>query len=156
MPMDSTAIDVFRTTYIRDKYVVGPPVIALSHYNRAIRAPFIADADILLLEARIENDYAEELDGVYETKYQERSDTGDVLADADTAALDERAQAKYRVMRAEIRQMMMEDPGFVGSIADAENRAALFNSWKEANNRDRTFARSRSSSPFASLPLVRY
>jgi hypothetical protein len=94
---------------------------------------------------------------VYDTKYNERIASGrHSTAVAATAATDERTQAKYRVMRAEVRQMMMEDPGFVGSIADEKNRAALFDSWKTANNRDRTFARSRSSAPFASLPLVRY
>jgi hypothetical protein len=156
MPMDSTAIDEFRTTYIRDKYVAGPPVVALSHYNKATRSVFIDDPSILLLESRIETDYAEELQGVYDTKYNERTATGDDAATAAAAATAERTQAKYRVMRAEVRQMMMEDPGFVGSIADEKNRASLFDSWKAANNRDRTFARSRSSAPFASLPLVRY
>jgi hypothetical protein len=152
--MDSDAIEEFRTTYIRDKYTASP-FVALSHYNKATKTVFVDDPSILLLEARVETDYAEELQGVYDTKYDERINAGDIEADAATAATSERTQAKYRVMRAEVRQMMMEDPGFSGSIADAENRSALFASWKEANNRDRTFARSRSSAPFASLPVVR-
>jgi hypothetical protein len=60
--MDSTAIDAFRTTYIRDKFTASP-LVALSHYNKATRSVFIDDASILLLEARIENDYAEETAG---------------------------------------------------------------------------------------------
>jgi len=148
-------LDELRTVYLRDKYVASP-LVTYSHYNRAVKANFFSDDDLQLLNSRVETDFAEELGGVYDEKHDERILAGDNESAAATAAAAERNQAKFRVIRAEARQMMMEDPGFVGSIADEKNRAALFASWRDAITRDRTFARVRSTGPFASIPLQRF
>lgn len=153
---DLTADDLleFRTTYIRDKWTA--PATGLSHYNKATKAQFFADADLEAIHDRLQTDFAEELQGVYESKYTERINAGDTDGTAVTEATAERKMALFCLMRAECREMMMEDPGFSGSIADEKNRAALFGTWKEAIARDRTFARTRSSAAFASIPLERF
>lgn len=145
----------FRTTYIRDRYVASPSV-KLSHYNKATNSNFFSDDDLQTIHERIEVDFAEELDGVYDTKYNERIGQGDTEADAVTAATAEQTMAMFRLMRAECRQSMMEDPGFVGSIADHEHRKELFAVWQRAIERDRTFVRLRTSAAFASVPVVRF
>lgn len=147
-------IDELRTVYLRDKYVASP-LTALSHYNRAVKASFLSDAQIELIHDRLQTDYAEELESVYDSKYRERLAEGDSDANAISAATAQKKQVLFRLIRAECRQMMMEDPGFVGSIADEKNRAALFAAWKDANGRDRTFARSRGAASFSSIDLVR-
>lgn len=154
MSLTSDQLTEFRTVWIRDQYTASPRV-TLSHYNRANSANFFSDAQLTTINTNIETDYAEELDGVYDMKYTERLSAGDSETTADTTADAERLQAVYRLMRAECRQMMMEDPGFVGSIADEKNRAELFAVWKTAIERDRTFVRVRTSASFASVPVVR-
>jgi len=153
---DLTADEIleFRTTYIRDLYTASP-LVTLSHYNRAVRAAFFSDSDLETIHDRVQTDYAEELLGVYDTKYNERLEFGDTEEDAATAATAEKTMAIFRLMRAECRQIMMEDPGFVGSVADNEQRAAVFANWKAAIERDRTFVRTRTSSAFAGLQVVR-
>ena len=144
----------FRTQYIRDQWTA--PATGLSHYNRATKSNFFADAVLEAIHDRISTDFAEELLGVYDSKYYERIAAGDEEATATAEATSIRKQALFRLMRAECREMMMEDPGFAGSIADEHNRTALFTSWKEAIARDRTFARTRSTAAFAAIPLERF
>jgi hypothetical protein len=155
--LDAAQLLEFRTSYIRDRYVAATgaaPAITLSHYNRATKSNLFSDDDLQSIAARLEIDFAEELQGVYDTKETERLSEGDSDADATTSATNVREQALFRLMRAECRQIMMEDPGFVGSIAD-KDREELFSVWKTAIERDRTFVRTRTSALFASVPIVR-
>jgi hypothetical protein len=155
--VDFTApqLDEFRTQYIRDKYTASP-LVMLSHYNRAIKANFVDDASINAIKARLDVDFAEELQGVWEVKYNERIAFGDSAAAATTSADNEKLQATYRLCRAEIREMMMEDPGFIGSISDEQQRAAIFGTWRDGVQRDRQFVRIRTAAPFSSVPLERF
>jgi hypothetical protein len=145
----------FRTGFIRDRYDAGPPVVTLSHYNRALRANFFTDEQLQQVCDRLEVDYAEELEGVYDTKHAERQRYGDSDADAVTSATAQREEALFRLMRAECRMLMMEDPGFIGSYTDAEHRKAMIETWRVAIDRDRTFVRGRTSAAFAAVELVR-
>ena len=147
-------ITEFRTDYIRDKYTASP-LVTLSHYNRAAKANFFSGAQVEAIHDRIQTDGAEELDGVYDVKYTERLNDGDSDADAVTAATAQEKAALFRLMRAECWQVQMVDPGFVGSISDEKQRAELFKAWATAIERDRSFARTRTSAAFASVPVVR-
>jgi hypothetical protein len=147
----------FRTTDIRDRYVAATgsaPAITLSHYNRATKTNFFSDEDLEALHDRLQVDYAEELAGVYDVKYAERLEEGDTEADAITAATAQKERALFALMRAECRQAMMEDAGFL-SYLTPDLAKELFSTWKSAIERDRTFVRTRTSSMFSSVPLVR-
>jgi hypothetical protein len=152
--LDAAALDDFRTNWIRDKYATSPSVVMLSHYNRAVKAAYFSDAQIESIHDRIQTDYAEELQGVYNEKFGERLAAGDSDADAATAAMALKTIALYRLMRAECWEMQMMDPGFVGSIADAEYRSSLFKGWREQIARDRTFTQARTSPSLASVRVV--
>lgn len=148
-------IDEIRTSYIRDKYTASP-LVALSNYNRANKANFIDDSALELLHDRLRTDFAEELKGVYDSKYHERISFGDSTSVATTEATAQKKHALFRLIRAEVRLMMMEDPGFRSSFSDKETRDEIFKAWERAIQRDRTFTRSRSSAALGAVPLVRY
>jgi hypothetical protein len=149
-------MDAFRTQYIRDKFTAATgsaPTVALSNYNRSNKAQFVDDATVNAIKARFEIDFAEELQGVFDSKYAERVANGDDDTTATAAATDVRLQAIYRLCRSEVMQMMMNDPGFRGSVADSMERASMFRLWETQIKADRTFVRSRTTGPFASIPV---
>lgn len=146
----------FRRDYIRDLVDASvPPTVYYSSYNRAIHAQFFTDTAVNAIKARVETDYAEQLLNVYNTKYYRRITAGDDPTTADTSATAVLLDATMRLVEAECLEKQMADPGFVGSIADKDERTALFKIWQDKIEHNRTFERTRSGS-FGSVPLARF
>ena len=137
-----------RTRVLRDRYVAATtsPVaaaIAVSHYNRAVKANYVSDTSIQALKTKVENDREEELLTLYNQKYYERLTQGDSDADAITKATTAQTEALYRLVRAEVLESQIDDAGFQGSIADERLRATMTAQMLDQLQADRTFVFSR-------------
>ena len=145
---------------LRDNYLVdrvdevAVPKVYLSHYNAANRKVFASDTVLQRFNEAVETDQAEELERVHETKRVERIEAGDDAAAALEAADAVRKEAKFRLIRARVRKLMLRDPGFVGSIADAKARALMVDEWRAEISEDEKFSRARQGA-FSSVPVFR-
>lgn len=160
IPLSDDDVLSFRTLYIRDLFVMAdatahPPVIgvALSHYNRSVKANWIDDDTLQALAVTVTRAWQGQIAGVYDAAFADARGSGMSDADADAAALAIQKDAFFRLIRADVWERMMSDPGFVGSVTDEKNRAALFSAWKSQIAQDRTFTKTRTSGPFIGIPL---
>lgn len=160
LPLTEEQITIIRRQFIRDLYVPPVPGVspaeALSHYNAANRKNFISDDDLQAKADQVARAYREELGGVYDDEYGKFLGANVPALTADVEAVKLQADAFYRLIRAAVLEDMMLDPGFAGSIADNDQRTAIFGAWKQQIIKDRQFTRVRTSAPFRSLPLERY
>jgi hypothetical protein len=149
-------IPTIRKQYIRDFYDPGPPIVALSYYNKATKTQFISDVDLQAKADAVGRAYADELSGVYTVAYAHQIAGALSPTAADLAALAIQLDAQYRLIRAAVFEDMMLDPGFVGSISDDKQRAALFDVWKHQILKDRQYTKVRTVASMRSLPIDRY
>jgi hypothetical protein len=159
MPLTNDQISIIRRRYIRDLWIPAVPNVSaaegMSHYNLANRRQFISDPDLSATADDVTRAYRDELSGVYEDEFTRLRASGlaDEAADVEATALQQ--DAFFRLIRCDVREAMMEDPGFQGSIADNDQRTSLFAIWKSKIIRDRQFTRQRTTPALRSLPLER-
>ncbi len=162
--LDSDQLLEFRDVWIRDRYEVipavdpdpmamppieGSPAIlyAYSEFNRTRQQNFFTDDQINFINASIENDWEEELQALWQEKFNERIDQGDDSDTATTKADVQKLEGTYRLIRVRAREQMAEDPGFRQSlmtISGVDALAPLFEEWDERNCADLAWVRSRS------------
>jgi hypothetical protein len=134
---------VFRREYAGDLAIETPGSQEyLSYFNLARHANWRSDAVINSLKARVERDYADELDSI-ESMYATADQAGQLL------------DATMRLVRAEYREMQINDSGFMETIADSAVRAQLIKAWSVQIQSDRHFMRSRAGAPFSAVRLER-
>lgn len=144
---------VLRTAYLRDQVdEAATPKVYLSSYNKATREQFVSDAVLESMNQSVEADAGEELDRVRETKRLERVRHGDTDEAAATKADAIRLEAKFRLVRARVRRLMLASD--LASIADARGRAAIMAEWRAEIGEDERFTKQREGA-FASVPLFR-
>lgn len=134
---------VFRREYILDLAITTPGSEEYkSYYNLARKENWVSDATINSIKARVERDYADELESVTEN-YATADQAGQLL------------DATMRLIRCEIREMQMNDSGFMNTIQDGTERGQLIKAWTNQIQSDRHFLRARASAPFSSVQLER-
>jgi hypothetical protein len=139
-----------RRLYLRD-YVSGAD--KLSAFNRATGEQFITSADLNALKARVELDNQKALLALYTTLYNDRIAQGDSPADATAKATALQLEALYRLVRAEVLVLMLNDSAFRASIADEEIRSELADQYAATIKADRNFLRQRAGT-FSSVDLL--
>ncbi|HEX8851162.1 MAG TPA: hypothetical protein VF761_16675 [Gemmatimonadaceae bacterium] len=160
MALTSEQIDVIRRQYIRDLWKPAVPNVSpaegLSHFNLANKRAFISDEGLHAKADQVSRAFRDELSGVYEDEYSRltRGGVSESVAETDATALQN--DAFYRLIRAAVYEDMMLDAGYVGSIADNDQRTALFKTWEKQIIRDRQFTRQRTTPALRSLPLERF
>lgn len=146
--LDTDELLDFRNVWIRDLYdASGGTLIAHSEFNRTRQQNFFTDEQINAINASVENDWEEELDAIWQEKFDERSVNGDDDATCTSKADVQELEARYRIIRVRCREQMMEDPGFQQSlmtIAGVDALPSTFKAWAERSAADLTWVRSRS------------
>jgi len=134
---------VFRREYVGDLAITTPGAEEyLSYFNLAKHANWRSDTVVNSIKARVERDYADELESLT-SQYATADQSGQLL------------DATMRLIRAEFREMQMNDSGFLETIADATVRAQLIKAWTNQIHSDRHFLRARAGAPFSSVQLER-
>ena len=147
-------LDRFRREFIRDLAIANPAEY-LSPFNLSRKREWVTDADIQAINTRIERDYSSELQAVYDKHYYDRLDAGDDTSTAATSAAAQKLEARMRLIRAEVREGQLTDPGYRGSIADERVRLEIAETYAKQIHADRQFIRARSSGQFSALRLER-
>lgn len=129
-----------------DQWNDSPHFKGLSWYNKATKSNFFSDGQIEAIDDYVVNEYAEELDGLEREKVAERLAANDGQAAADTSGALSRLLARYRLIRAECWERMLNDPGFRKTLVqESEDTGSdLPKQWAQQISADRMFVMQRS------------
>lgn len=142
-----------RDNYIQDRVdETATPKVYLSRYNLATRREFVTDEVLQAMNADVEADQDEELDRLQDVKRMERLRFGDSDADAETAGITARTAAKFRLIRARVRRLMIADTLFMQTLGD--QAGTMKSTWKDQVTEDENYARVRQGG-FASIRMQR-
>lgn len=126
-------------------FSVTRETVKLSGWNKATGSTYFSDADLQERIRAIVIDRRSELiaayyDKLHEGVWDEQVPQSD--ADSATYAAYEQLQILYRWLRADCREIMINDPGFQGAVPE-HARDKFFKQWNEGIVADKQFARQR-------------
>jgi len=126
-----------------------------SKFNLAYKRNWISDAQLNTLKARVERDYARELESLYDEHDATRQAEGDDAATAATSAAAQKLDAVMKLVMAEVREGQMNDSGWLSTIEDSTVRQQIIDGWSRQIIAARNFLRQRSGAPFSAVQLER-
>ena len=149
--LNADQITDIRRNWIRDEWRDSPVFRGMSLFNVATKKEFFTDDQIKAIDDYVSNEYAEELSELEFAKTGERIVVGDDETTAATVSSASRTYARYRLIRAEAWERMVNDPWFRSMFEKKDS--ALFDRMTAQIKVDRKFVLGRTG--LVTVPLRR-